>query len=402
MQLFFEELGLSSMINLIESDDRLLRVANWGFRAKYGRMWFDISRPFTDDPNQFIVESSPIRRPKSDVIKLREFKTILKVLKYFGGSITKLLVKFEGMQVNQIQSINENISDFCTKLSTFDLRNGEETDINQLRPILTVQNVSIATIQLEKIGELLERNFPNVKCLNVKTFQVSNSQCLARYFPSLEHLDVSFFMSGFQVADIEAVVKMNPQIRSLRLHMCPTEFMKVIKDYLPNSESLALIWPLENFFQTNAEVVHFENMKKFTIDGRFKLVEFPFSFNPEKLKELRIGCLAHFNDKWIDFMVQHKQMTKLEITRTKLNEIQLMRLADEITNLKTFTADFGAVTEIVIVEFLERCRNLHQLKLLAPKQQIMEELNRILIDEWEVYFDSNSEESSWIIKHRFM
>lgn len=405
LQLFIENLDLRSIINLVESDDYLLQAANWGFRVKYGRKIFDISKPFTDDPSQFILEPSSKLLPRSfnkrDTIHLRDFETILKVLKYFGGSITKLMIEFEVMHANEIKSILEYIRVFCTKLTTFDIRNGEEADIDQMHPMPTVQNVSITVVQLENMGELIERIFPNMKRLDIKNFQVTNPQCLAHHFPSLEHLDVSFFINGFRVSHIEDVVKMNPQIRSLRLHMCPVEFMKVIKNNLPNIESLELVWPLENFFQPGAKVVHFENMKTIAIDGLFKLIAFPFTFNPAKLKELRIGCISHFNKNWIDFIMRHKHLTKLEITRVRMSETELMRFAHELTNLNEFSADFGRVTETNhIITFLEKCKDLHELRLFSPKNQVIDVLRERLVDKWDIYYDTTSEHTSWIVKRR--
>lgn len=75
--------------------------------------------------------------------------------------------------------------------------------------------------------------FPAMKRLNLKSVGVQNSRSVVHKFPHLEHLHLEIvdnrFSSGFTEHDVERVLHMNPQIRSLSLDGCSRGLLRIPK-----------------------------------------------------------------------------------------------------------------------------------------------------------------------------
>lgn len=401
LALCFEQIDLQTLINIVDSDDALLEAANWAFCVNYGKRMFDIEMKFVENPHEFIIEPFPSSRLRSESVIINDFPTNLKLLSYFGRSITALNVDYDGMDANQIKLINNYISEFCIRLQTFDMMNCNETNLNDMHAMPSVENVSFSSPRLESIGDHLKRIYPNMQRLDVKNFEVSDSMCLARHYPRLKHLEIGFFVNGLNVRDVQAILQNNTQIQSLRTTLCPIEFLTVIKENLPNIETLELISPMTNFFRAGAQVVHFETIKTFVIHGQFIVDEFPFSFDPQKLREIRIATLDPSLGKWLNFIVRHKGLIKLDISHVSLCETDVITIAEQLPNLKEIKANFAKLTSSdQIVTFVKRCKHMNRLKLISPKRTIVEELKMDLANEWHFYFDETSKGQVLIVERK--
>lgn len=290
LMLFFVDLDLQSLLNIVEFDRALLDSAFHSFRAKYRNQTFIIKGSFDDElranrPNLNSFSHQP------NAIECNSFETGLNLLEYFGGAITNMVVDYEAIELNGRQTINAYIQRVCSELQSFQMINYDSTELDAFHQMPSVEIIDYANVRLENMGKLTNKSFPNMRRLNVRNIPVSDSMSLAIHFPALEHLDVGYCTFGFPTAQINGLIRHNPQIRYLKLSESPADFLEEVNDRLPNLKYLGLSWQMINFFTQKYKVIHFENVRSFALSGLSILGDYPFALNPNRLEELRLGIV---------------------------------------------------------------------------------------------------------------
>lgn len=151
---------------------------------------------------------------------------------------------------------------------------------------------------------------------------------------------------------------MNPQLEELFLFDCSIAFLKMLVKHVPRLRSLEILKFNEIFGYTGADV-HFEHLTKLSFGHTFgypdNMKMIPMTF--ELLEE------CHFFgpiNQVFDTLMRNKHLKKLAIGN--ISTEQLLRIADELPNLKDISTAYDArdATENVI-KFIENGTNLRKI-----------------------------------------
>lgn len=208
LESIFQWLNLKDLLTMAQVNTRFHQHIHSFIARKYAKDWIEISLDLYD----WEVDTN--------VFQLREMKLIIPFLRYFGHSISNLIVRFDAMGSSQSLAIEKSILKYCNGLKQLNLllcRKGAFDSIK--KPFKQLEVLNFTECHLGLISQF-NKWFPKLRHLAIKCPIVADKTCIEVRLPLLEHLDVK---SGskydeFCRGNIYESIRLNPQLRSIRVN----------------------------------------------------------------------------------------------------------------------------------------------------------------------------------------
>lgn len=315
-------------------------------------------------------------RSEDNIIRVEVVESILKLLKYFGPSISNLniiysLSKKSSTDVAVINTLNKNINLQCSEtLRQIEIENYHECFFDEMaKPFVRLENVTIRG-QFERLGNSIHsfgELFPAMNRLSFVNLKLSDKSSIDRHFPQLIHFSAELRDADdphrFGEFDVESFLKKNPQICSLELSHFSYGFLRVVNEILPELKSLELMRYNASRDTDDKKFIVFENVSIFTIYSGFGAM--PENLHFKSLVEFHTDVHSILKDWWHDFVTTNTRLNRLYLEKgcvdnkaletlisTKLNLIQLRFMLCQDVSDKNFT------------EFVRMNKNILQVQVI--------------------------------------
>lgn len=368
------------------------------FERKFGKTRVQFQAPFVDFPVFYNQTEGPI--------KLKDLKTVSKVLSYFGQSIHSLKAKYltsdMPVQIKINQLINAKCSDTLKQFDIISYKNNFFDDFS--KPFKAIESVSVRGLfsSFSREASCFSALFPSLRHLKIQLAKGQNMSWFDHEFKQLKHLNADFcYYDPPRCYNEDIMIKFfdkNPQILSLNISYFTRNLLKHAAKQLTNLENLQIeFYEDRNDYDQSAEVgddrdeIHFEHLKSFTMKSggdsmpknvRFEnLVEFRTDANPK-------DCL-----RWLKFVESNKNLKKLVLFGRYLKKEEITRLAAAKLGLVEVTIKCKKDVDYeTIAEFIENSTQLRKLVLKFDEKSIphesfgsiMESLRNNLSVKWTI------------------
>lgn len=313
---------------------------------------------------------------ENNIIKMRQFSIILRVLKQFGNLITHLSIFYSSsnklsMGVPSINKISESINLHCSNtLEHFEIFSQHETFFDEMvTPFVKVKKLSIHgkfnNLRSDTLG--LPELFPAVRLLRIEHIDIRDTSGIDHMadheYPHMDQLQIEISRysnpSRFTEENAFKLLKKNPQIRHLELDKTSRTFLLTANEVLPLLESLRLVHYFP-FHGESKQTFIFENVKNFSIaescESAPQYVEFRnlIEYHTENL----FGLLYN---KWVQLVEKSPHLQKLFVNN--VNDEYLLKIT--AIDLNLIEVNFGLETDVsdeTIVNFIrknERSKKIH-------------------------------------------
>lgn len=284
---------------------------------------------------------------------------VLEALQIFGHLISKLRINYVGFDADQIRKINTHVNDYCAKsLIHLEIDLSDAEKLSSLKgPFANVKFLELRYGFLKYNESNFDEMFPAVRHLDLG-LMARVSGCFEHHFRHLEFLNTKAGWSS-----TEKLLLLNRQLKHLKLFDGHWDLVRKISEKLTMLESL----DLRQFNDRSVapeNLISFENVKSFKFEYATEADEdlptpayetygkIPLTF--DHLEE--IECFEPL-DQWFDVIIRNRNLKK--ITTGALNDEQICRISEEITQLEELSTDYkGDDSARTIVSIIKRLRNL--------------------------------------------
>lgn len=348
LESIFGYLTLNDLVNVAEANWRFISSARAVFVRRYQKMNFYL--------NLGIIR---MRMKNGTDYEIRK-DVAIPFFRHFGGKVLGLYVNF---LLNIDQDVNTKLEhmifQYCTatltRLEWFFCNMDTFKAIN--KPFENVRELTISKGSLSQQLSLLDIWFPNLIKLHLIYVKPFNPVSLETKFPHLKDLAIYNAEMTIPLASIMQMVRLNPQIKSFRLH-CDYDVhcLRSIAENLPQLEDLILQSPGDRFASFADQVVHFKNVTSFLLMVPYYrrnefVVNMPFAF--QRLEQLTLVGFNKFKDQLMSFIVQNKGIRSLNLEPTvddwdDLTDFDLKTIIMALPNLTTlkFCADLFEIDDL--------------------------------------------------------
>ncbi|XP_055306262.1 uncharacterized protein LOC129570610 isoform X2 [Sitodiplosis mosellana] len=373
-QSFMLNLDLKNLLDIAETNYRLSALAADVFRQKYANCTVEI-----DNDRSLSSESNAIKEINQFPVLMDEWTILvfglnvsLKLLRNFGPAIQKLTIHNQRFWVNEEeheQTIMGFVNEYCAQsLIKLDLQITNPDTMKKLTgPFTNVEELGCNVIASD-IPEITTHNhatlnkfFPNIRNLTLSIKSNTNTGFVGS-LPQLKFLSLrGDTITPQTISDTrytQHLMNRNPQIKALKLVFYPPNFVRVVKLYLPDLESLSL-W----FFDLGNDRVHFEHVKSFELLSGIGGSPLKISF--KQLEELRMWYQPRYAQEWIEFLMMNTHLKRVHVEDYGDNEstLDLESLITQLPNIEDISIlsykspHFGTV-----VKFIETHERLQKFK----------------------------------------
>lgn len=307
---------------------------------------------------------------------------IMDTLKKLGPRIIKLSIHYKSFSAWESKNINEQISKYVIK-SLIEIELNEfAAKLNGLSgPFDKVESIQFRWGFGQTNDINLSTVFPMVRTINVDKIKWLGRPMIEHHFPRLESLREA---SLEDVSDeLESVLRLNPQLKQLRLHQGDCNFLRRLSKILPHINSLEL-YRFIGGSSIEGDDIHLEQLKVFMpftmIDFQESAPQLPIIFG--NLEEIAVYNLYR---QLFEITIKNKHLKK--VTFHHLSNEHLQRIAAELPELQIFRTAFyvnsvNAVNEIV--RFIETAKRLKVINLWKCAQPFQSQIFRLIQNEWEM------------------
>jgi len=402
--LLIDSLNIDTILSLNNNDELYLRLAEDAFKRKYSQKVFKIVDPVRmgfDDIQEVI-----------NVVYVRQYGEILRLLKYYGHLITKLSIVYS--QYPQFGGVNmapiiKYVNTYCNNnLIEFDLTiNSDYMEVfdKMTKPFKQVKKLSLCGKYNKMASSTLSFDdlFPALRSLSLKYIQVHDKSNFDYKFPHLKHLYVEIGQSDktrFTEDDVEKMIMTNSHIQSLKLGRCDMKMLKIVSEILLDLESLQLVSFINFHHFKNDERIVFNNVKYFSVVGQFdgilEYVEF------KNLTEFHIIGSPSYYGNWIDFIAKNPHLKILSVQKTHTTGSELKRLTELNLNLAEISLSLNHNVEYeTIADFVRKNENITKIELTIQfsSQSIAEALQKEFGKIWSIIRNCSDLESRVTLQH---
>lgn len=388
--LILEELDLTSLISLAETNRHFLNLAADVLR-----------RRLKDKIIVFSISNSGHRitehaTEEDDAVKVHDIDTMLKLLKYFGSSISKMeILNDEDSFISQMGIFNDEakvqsevqmksvykfVNLYCSKtLVQLHMANAPKGFFDEfLQPFTMLQNVSFSGYldRLSNERSSLSEIFPKMRRLILNSYHIDDSSWVDQLFPHMVHLSLMVYNiqgdspTRMTTPKIERLLANNLQIRSLALEDASLDMLKIVANKLPNLEKLELKM-FDVFDLDDEDEIHFEHLKFFKT--RLSSHSLPIIIDLNHIEEFETDAFPDSCQRWMEFVETNKHLKKLKVDHYYIRNSDVLRLAQANSNIVDMSLWCGVgVKSESIVKLIE---NNKQMKTLHLKLKSKETLN---------------------------
>lgn len=378
---FLEWLDFENLLAVAVKDEHLKRLIDEHI----------IRNRFQLHQRTICITSEPKENYADHCFLINRYETAISFLKNFGNVVTKLRIIGNSSEQNSIETIGHLINDHCSQsLKELTLENIEDNPMavwtNKFPTLEIINFVGIKQSKNLKIHKL---------CPCLRKFQIvqdaqeqSHLEFLGYNFPYLENLKIdSPFLPNNP--HLHRVILLNPHLK--RLHMTgyfDIKLLKLIKEHLPNLQSLSLKY---NLFgdSRSVETVEFENVTDFSLD--IQHLTFNMGYNSQlisfkHLKSLELICRA-LNEDLINFIKSNKQLVTLKISQINSKYSELMEVIQALPELKEIHTMWIDVNQSNGVVQLMTNKNQIETITLEVNESDRSSLMTILPSSWRLVTD---------------
>lgn len=374
------------LLNVVEANEYLLEPSVWAFRQNFGREKIAIEGSAFS-----LLNTAPVQKGRSQTIAIWNYDVALKVLHYFGDSISRLAINYYKMTPDQIANINHYIAEKCVERLREIEFFSNSLDLITFKSFPNIETISFGSSNIPNSIDLNEL-FPKMRRLELEKNLNAHSTIFSEHFPHLEFVVVHFSPTdNLLEKQIEVLLTKNPQIKGIQV-ICTSTFLQTINEKLPNLLTLDLKLVHSGIFETYFEPMHFPNLKKFFVAMRMVLhstpVNIPFVFG-EQLEEMELQMYKQvINQKWLNFAKKQPNLRTLKLIWFYRNAYQLSYIADtEFKNLETFSAIGVTVSAQELTDFMqkaEKWRYLERIHLQFTEQSQADDVIKGNYINWEI------------------
>lgn len=388
--LIVEKLDFHDLINMFEMDDAFQALAIRVYQKKFAHNGMEILQPEWISP--FIASNQ--------TIKIANFELAIKVLRYFGPFITKLVLNFEESGVSEVQKVLELANSYADVMKIIEIKNYNLKLLDVVyKPFSNVESVSLQGKFARLASEMWAFNeiFPKLQRLSLVHAEVLDCGSITLKYPHLKHLSLSLFHSNqMSENDAKQLIQLNSQIESLIVEWSSLEFVNFLAETLPNLHSLEL-----RHTQSHSNLVAeicLKNVRNLKVVLPF--VDFPKRVTARKLKALKLVYNDDIPDVWFTTIRNSVDFRALKIGMGEVNDQQQSMLIGRVPYL--VTAEFRQISTVkaeTIIKFLQRHAQLNKVQFLSeePSSRVIALRNQ-LPDTWNVWSVFND----WITIERRM
>lgn len=384
--IILEKLDVSDLASFGQTNHHISMLATDVFKRRYSKKIIEIVDPKLIAKN--VLDGN-------EVIYLSSYDTISPIFKQFGTSISKLRIVYSSCgndsDINLINSINDLITSKCSQnLVQMEIASYFESFFDGMtRPFERVKNLTIDG-HFNKLGNAhlsLVDLFPAVKRLTLPYIKTVDKSGIDHKFPRLEHLHVSIFNADDPLrlteADVENLLRKNPQIRSLILGCTSQTFLKTVNDLLPNLENLVLELFITFRNSDNAGTINFKNVKIFTMSSAFHTG--PNYIHFDNLEELHTDAFPGSGNWGIEFAKKTKSLQRLYIDRGCVGCTELDMLASANLHLTEISMELClSVDKEKIVNFVRSNPQMKIFRFSTSVQSILQSIQQQLEHDWKI------------------
>lgn len=357
--LIIEKLDLPGLINVATTNSYFRTLSFDVFSRKYAKKPIVFRRPVLANVENFQIGSS-----KEVIVRIEDYNLMFKILNIFGHLVIALKIDYQNFESKRMIELNHYINHRCSEsIIHLELRNyPHENVLDVIRmPFKNAEKISFGFERITDSIMTLDEMFPKMRRLDLNNVRIIDASFFERRFIHLEDFSISFVTpEGLNQEGIKSVIKANPQIRSLQLTHSSENLLKFISENLPQLEELQLTWIKWN---TNNErdMIHFKNVKKLLVKTTRNS---PKKLVFDNLQELILDCSEQISIEWMNFVVENRNLTKIETIYGSLNDWQLNMFGEYLRNLEEASINCGPNIQIeTFGKFIENNLNLKTLKL---------------------------------------
>lgn len=354
-----EKMYLKDLLSIAQTNQYLLSLSKLVFRQRFLHNRLHIFDPRNTTCNE---------RLDGGQMFMMNYETISKMLKYFGALTSHLKVEFTW---NPARSMNTVMSEIfnsvinlvnlhCSEsLVEFHIASVYESFFSEIsKPFKRVEKVTLQGLfnELNSPNLTFTQLFPAMRSLNLRECpEVLNKSFLDQNFPNLEHIAISMWYDPSHIthADVVKIMENNPQIRSVVLHSCNRNFLKIMSDLLPNLEQLEM----ENYSTRNEveapDQINFKNVKVFKLYSTYGWV--PQNIVFENLVELHMEVFPKCTEWRSNILRESKSLKKLHLVSDCVDYKSIVGFIPAESNLEEISLSFcGDVDGISIAKFVRQ------------------------------------------------
>lgn len=380
-QLALNRLSLSDLADEAQKSRECFRNAGDIFGRRFSGKSISIEGISPNFTEKLIIESG-------DIIKIRSFEMMSKVLKSFCHKIRTLQIDYKRINPDQRYDVGVSVNELCSNyLIEFSVINVQANELNGMQqPFKKVENLLLVG-WFEKLSSdnlTLVQLFPMLRVLELNLAGVYDANSINCTIPHLNRFEISQYplrsMNLLSVRDVNNFLKINPQIQELLLQHPSAQNLKVVRDYSPNVKQLTLElsyiqdYSASSINRENIRFKHIDILNVIAISNQaLKFISF------DQLEKFELYCFSDDMSEWIDFITMNiKNLQKLYLSRGTLNLAHTINLTGHLTNLielyVTFDLDVDSETIIKLVNESKKLQTIH----LQVSNDIYDDLMRNL------------------------
>lgn len=384
-------LDFVDLLNVANATKKLQEAAGAIYSEKYGDLLVSYSESASNGTNVIV---------KVDVIEVKEARTCLKMFRGFGTHLKAVQLNFDGINRRRSHLISQKLNEYCADsmidLDWFHCPADAMNESSKKWPQLQSLRMKYGDLgeQMSKFSHF----FPALNRLELEEIQVADRKCIECTIPKLVLLKVNIESRkklDFLKSNLKAALKVNPQLKGLGIGSgCELKLLKYINKNLPALQLLAIHNPCKQFFDSEESKIRFDEVQTVFLDisnSKDSFTNIPFEF--PRLRKFTLKACPPHRDEWIDFVVGHPQLVKLNLLNFHwflgLSQQQLMKIV-MLTELKHFVLDWKLPWKNSLIRFISKCHSLKTLRLTVPCGRERNAICALVDKKWQAEVDKNS------------
>lgn len=411
LQPIFERIEFKDLCCVAIAHDNFKEVAGLVFARKYGKMEIRL----TSDGITVRRDNNQMRSTYHG-FSVKEPSHYIKFLQNLGDRISKLNIGlntelYETLEPIMLQNCQDSLVELCLYKPQFGPSKLRNVFGSIKKSFPNIAKLVLNCCHLNEHASQLNVWFPKLERFTIFDCTFADPKVIIKKYQLLEYFSIGGWNepNTLTKSQIYTILRLNPQIQSLDIGLASDghelELYRQVNQILPALERLNLCWDMHSFKYHDNKIVTFKHLKSLVLDFRFNSFSggrvLPLQF--DQLIELEINHIPILTTEWMDFIIQQKGLTKLTVLpcdvthvfHNRPNNQDLMRFGKELNNLNALKIDATAITTECLLQFMEMCKFLTELRLYwnvsglfnSIPQDLLQHGPRIFAqfqDEWHI------------------
>lgn len=376
--MIYENADLKTLINVAKSHPYNHRAAGLIFKSKFAN-------------ERFIIDG--LDRSAADFLTRDrnsfDMNVVVGALHTFGHLITKLTIDYGLLDDQQMEQINENVSECVAgSLTELELKGCHDHKLKGLRgPFKSVDLVCLRYGYVISSDIDFNEMFPSVRVIDVRSMLSLSPQSSDHHFANLEEMHLEYYLVN-DSPRMKLRLQLNPQLKRISVFETNWPGLRMISETLPGLEQLdVLSFSHKSSTTFQAEDIRFTNLKAFGMHdySSVAMERVPLVFGGLE----QITCNAPI-DNWMQIILQNKQLKRINCR--ELNGDHLQQITGELPFLEEIQAKFAAVGSDSIdkaVLFIEGGNRLKKVIFSNMSAEYGDQILERLQYKWKIIREGN-------------